>query len=337
MSGLAAIAAVGGVLRPGVPDSWAVPAYVLGAVGVVAVTVLVPGVRMRLPRPVVRGLVGVAGGVGAFSVVWTLPLVAVALGGGVRGLADVWSGAPGRARVVAGADFPWSGLTTAPLVLLMVAGALGVAYGRTRGAVSETAGASGADATTGPAGGEADGAATGPDRARAALLSGVVALVWAALLVLPLTLDLGFGAALVVPVVLTALALTLVVLPGRTRVTPHGSVTITALCCALAAGAGAALLSLATRPATVTVLATLTLLHAGTAVAVEYAGRREGSTETPLVPLRVLVQAVLGCVAVVYATGLLVAAGAAAGLSAGGVAVPVLVVPALVALLGARL
>ncbi|WP_327237508.1 hypothetical protein OG349_29760 [Streptomyces sp. NBC_01317] len=333
VAGLAVIAAVGGVLRPGVPDSWAVPAYVLGAVALAAATVLVPGVRMRLPRPVVRGLVGVAGGVGAFSVVWALPLVAVALGGALRLLADVWSGAPERARTVAGTDFPWSGLTTAPLVLLMVAGALGVAYGRMRGSVPATAGASGAETATGTA----SRTASGSDRVRAALLSGVVALVWAALLVLPLALDLGFGAALVVPVVLTALALTLVLLPGRIGVSPQGPVAVTALCCALAGGAGAALLSLATRPATVTVLAALALLHAGTAVTLEYAGRREAATRAVPVPLRVLVQAVLGCVAVVYATGLVVAAGAAAGLSAAGVAVLVLVVPALVALLGAWL
>ncbi|MFJ1599068.1 SCO7613 C-terminal domain-containing membrane protein [Streptomyces sp. NPDC088261] len=333
VSGLAVIAAVGGVLRPGVPDSWAVPAYVLGAVALAAVTVLVPGVRGRLPRPAVRGLVGVAGGVGACSVVWALPLVALALGGGVRQLAGVWAGAPGGARAAAGADFPWSGLTAAPPVLLMVAGALGVAYGRTRGAATAGAPGADADATTGTAAGPA----TGADRVRAALLSGVVALVWAALLVLPLTLDLGFGAALVVPLVLTALALALVVLAGRIGAPPHGPVTVTALCCALAAGAGAALLSLATRPATVTVLATLTLLHAGTAVAMEYVRRPEAAPEAALAPLRVLVQAVLGCGAVVYAAGLAVAAGAAAGWSAEGVAVLVLVVPALVALLGARL
>ncbi|MFF8832970.1 SCO7613 C-terminal domain-containing membrane protein [Streptomyces sp. NPDC015131] len=76
VTGLAAVAGGGGLLREAVPGAWAVPAYVLAAVAVGA-----PAVRGGVPRAVRWGLAGASAGVQALAVVWALAPVVGALVG----------------------------------------------------------------------------------------------------------------------------------------------------------------------------------------------------------------------------------------------------------------
>ncbi|WP_326812066.1 hypothetical protein OIE62_09530 [Streptomyces scopuliridis] len=299
VAGLAAVAAAGGVVRAAVPDGWAVLGYLLCGVALLTV------VRTRLPRAVVRGLAGAAGAVTAASVLWTLPALAVALLGALSRISAIWTGAPGGARAAFGVDLPWPEQPTAPLVLLIAAVAT-TAYHLL------------------PSG--------GGRQWRVPAVCGAVALGWAAVLVAPPALDLGYPAAVAVPLVLTAVLLAVVVRPRA----PVGSVvTVTALVCALAGSVSVALLSLATRTATVTALVALCALFTGAAVAVETVRARGAAagTQGASRPVRAL----LACVAVGYATALVAAACSAAGLPAEHTALALLAVPAAVALLGARL
>ncbi|WP_066946353.1 SCO7613 C-terminal domain-containing membrane protein [Streptomyces lushanensis] len=306
VAGLAGIAAVGGVVRTAVPDGWTTPGYLLCAVA--PATVL----RTRLPRPLVRGLAGAAGLVAALSVLWALPSVAVALLGEVAAIPEIWTGVPAP---------PWPGRPAAPVVLLAVAGALAAqAYGPHRDTAS-----TGAKAEAGIGAEAGTGVGT---RARALALRGSLALGWAGVLVLPLALEAPRPVAVATPLVLTAMALTVVVGP---RVPGGPPVRITALVCALAGSVAGSLTSLGSRAATVTALAVLSALFAGAAVsAVARAVARAGEGA------RVRgADAVLACTAVVCTTALVTASCAAAGLSAGVTAVAVLAVPATVALLAA--
>ncbi|MEV6399936.1 hypothetical protein AB0M39_34980, partial [Streptomyces sp. NPDC051907] len=63
-AGLTSIAAVGGVLRAGTPEAWAVLGYPLCAVA------LLPVLRAGLPQPTTRGLAGAAAAVHAASALW---------------------------------------------------------------------------------------------------------------------------------------------------------------------------------------------------------------------------------------------------------------------------
>lgn len=109
VAGLTVIAAVGGVVRAGVPGGWAVLGYLLCAVALLAV------VRLHLPHGVTRGLTGAAAAVHVAAVISALPLVALTLMGPVTQLDDIWSGTPADAS-----DLLGSGLTSAPVVLLVV-------------------------------------------------------------------------------------------------------------------------------------------------------------------------------------------------------------------------
>ncbi|MFD5030501.1 SCO7613 C-terminal domain-containing membrane protein [Streptomyces sp. NPDC058405] len=308
VAGLAAVAAAGGVVRAGVPDGWAVAGYLLCGVALLTV------VRAPWPRPAVRGLSRAAGAAVALSVLWALPAVLVVLLGAVTRVAGIWTGAPGGAREALGQDLPWAEQTAAPLVLLTAAGAAVMAYRELSGTP------------------EARTPAADARSWRVAALCAAVALGWAAVLVLPPVLDLGYPAAVALPLLLTAGVLALAVRPRG----PAGpAVAVTALVCALTGSAGVSLLSLATRTTTVTVLAALSALFAAAAVIAETVWAR--SATAPGRPAPEPVRTILACTAVGYATALAAAAGAAAGLSAGGTALAVLTVPAAVALLGARL
>lgn len=116
VAGLAAVAAVGGVLRAAVPGTWQVPVYLLCGLALLSV------VRVRLPRSAGRGVLLAAGAVPAGALVWALPPVAAVLLGPVQLVAEVWAGAPDGFRGALGASMPWSETAAAPVVLAVVAG-----------------------------------------------------------------------------------------------------------------------------------------------------------------------------------------------------------------------
>ncbi|MEV7868642.1 hypothetical protein AB0P17_21675 [Streptomyces sp. NPDC088124] len=308
-AGLASVVAVGGVVRTAVPAGWAVLGYLLCAVALLTV------VRARLPRAVRQGLGAAGGAVTAAALLWALPSVAATLLGGATRITEIWSGAPAGTRAALGVRLAAAWQVTAPLVLATAAGTLAVAY-RWLPRLAE-------------------GVVPVADvrRPRAAALCGAGVLGWAAVLVVPVVGDLPYAAALAVPLGLTTAALALAVRP-RAALGPAGAYT--ALVLALAGSAAVTPLSLATRPATLTVLAALAALFAGAAVALRTVPAQgpEGSAGAALgEPVRAL----LGCLAVGCAAALVHAATVAAGLSAGATAVALLAVPAAVALLGARL
>lgn len=158
-----------------------------------------------------------------------------------------------------------------------------------------------------------------PDR-RGAAAGAALALAWAGLFVVPPALDLAYPATVALHLVLSVAALVLAVRPGRiARHAPAGAVV--ALVCGLAGAVSVALLSLATRPATFAVLGTLVVALAAAA-----------AVRAPRA-----VQAVLACAATAFATALMGAVAASAELPPHRAALTLLVVPATVALLAARL
>ncbi|WP_329389849.1 SCO7613 C-terminal domain-containing membrane protein [Streptomyces sp. NBC_01716] len=303
VAGLAAVAATGGLPRPSVPLGWAVVGYLLCGAA------LLTAVRAPLPRMAVRGLGAAAGAVVAGAVLWTLPSVALTVLGPASLAEDIWSGSPGSARQAVGTDPGWSAMATAPLVLLIAAGLLAVAYRHL------------------------------PASVRPAALGGATALAWAALLVLPGALDLGYAAAVATHLALTAGALTLAVRPRPPAAL--SAVPTTAVVCALAGAASVSLLALATQPATLITLGVLLALLCGGAVALNPAvteADKDTGTDSARAafPARSF-QALLTCVAVATAVALLCALCASAGLPRERTALVVLAVPAVVALLAARL
>ncbi|MEV8037228.1 hypothetical protein [Streptomyces sp. NPDC086182] len=218
--GLICVVAFGGVLRTSLPGGWTVPGHLACGIALSALA------RTGLPTPVRRGVTLASGCVGALSVAWALPVVAVTLLGPVGLAGSVWSGAPASARDAVTAGLPWpSHAATAPLVLALVAAALVVAV---------------------------RAAAWRPHVVVCALT-----LTWATLLILPATLELPYVAGLSVQ------GLTTVALLGYARRT-HPSVTAPVL--ALLTSLSLAFLALASETATLTVLTALAVLFAAAAV-----------------------------------------------------------------------
>ncbi|MYW07610.1 hypothetical protein GT034_04500, partial [Streptomyces sp. SID2563] len=124
VAGLVAVAAMGGVPAAGVPDGWRVLAYLLCAGAVLF------SVRAPLGVAAARGLAWASAAVAAGAVLVSLVPVTVVAAGPVTRLGAVWSGAPrGGARGAVGAtDLPWDAMASAPVVLLLVAVALGAAF-----------------------------------------------------------------------------------------------------------------------------------------------------------------------------------------------------------------
>ncbi|MFJ8077780.1 SCO7613 C-terminal domain-containing membrane protein [Streptomyces sp. NPDC096176] len=300
VAGLAAVAGVGGVVRATVPGvGWAVIGYLLCGTALMAV------VRAPVPRRLLPGLAGASAVVHAASALMALPLSALALAGPVTALTDVWSGT----SPLPDPDSTATTLLPAPLALLITAAVL-VAASHDRGTPSA------ADAT----GSQPPSAATGTmwpargDRLRTAARCGALVLVWAAFVAVPVVFGFGHSAA-----VLWQLAPTLG-LPAAAAWRQSGAMTSTALACALTGSVSVALLSLATRPATFAVLGVLV-----------------GACVVAAVRARGPLQALLACTATVFATGFAGAAAAALELPAHRAAPLLLTVPALTALLGARL
>jgi len=317
-SGLLMVGAFGGVVRPALPEAWTVPAHL--ACGIALLAVVRSG---RLPDAVRHGLVRASGAVQALAVLWTLPVLAVTLLGPVGRVAHAWTGAPSDARAAATVDVPWPPHAVAvPVVLVAVAGVLVLA-------VRETIW-----------------------RPRA--LAGALGLLWATAATLAAVLELPYVVGL--SVLGGTVAATLAVAgslhratpvrqdtaaSGPPSTTPEGTPSpapdtpappvtpvspgarsaparITATVLALVASLDLAFLSLATQTATLVVLAALTALFAA------------ASWQPRLAP--VTAPAALG-----YAAALACATGAAAHWTPAHTALLVLMVPAVAALLAARL
>lgn len=310
VAGLAVVAAVGGVATARVPDGWAVPVYL------VCGGLLLLGVRAPLGCPATRGLVGAAGAVTAASVLFSAAPVAVVLVGPVSQLGRLWSGtmSAGVRGPLGATDLPWQELAPAPVVLLMVAAALGVSYRSWEG-LERWAGPALSPGSPGPAW-------------RTAAATSAVVLGWAGLTVLPPALNVSYTAALSLQWMLVAAVVALALGALRRGMT---SVAVTAWVCASVGAAGVALLSLGSEPATYAVFGALLLLFAGAATALDTPGEPSRSA------VFATVQAVLACAAVVCAAVLAAAFGASMGLALHEAAPMLLVVPAVTAGLGARL
>ncbi|MER5897783.1 hypothetical protein [Streptomyces sp. NPDC001876] len=233
VAGLAAVAAVGGVLRTGLPWNWSVVVYLLCGAALTAV------VRVRVPQPVGRGVLVASAAVTAGAVLWALPAVAAVLLGPVSLLTDVWAGAPGSVRGALGPSVPWPESAASPVVLVLVAGLLTALY-------------------------------AGWDRVRGTLLSprpgwrvasaaGATVLGWCAALTLPAVLDVPYASAVGVELLLVTGLLAIAVRQGA------GALSFTALVCALVGAVSAGLLALAAEPATYAVFVGLSVLFAGAA------------------------------------------------------------------------
>ncbi|WP_086561750.1 SCO7613 C-terminal domain-containing membrane protein [Streptomyces africanus] len=175
-SGLFTVGALGGVARSAVPSEWAVPAYLICGIALLA------AVRAgRLPEALRQGCAWASGAVQALAVLWALPVVAVVVLGPAGWLGRVWSGAPSDARAAVAVETPWpADAVAAPLVLLGVAAVLALAVRAQRW------------------------------RPRARL--GALGLLWTAVLLLPAILAVAYLAGMAVLGVTTAAALYL----GRT-------------------------------------------------------------------------------------------------------------------------
>ncbi|MFD0024088.1 SCO7613 C-terminal domain-containing membrane protein [Streptomyces sp. NPDC058382] len=309
VAGLAAVAAVAGVVVAGAPGGWAAPVYLLcgGA--------LLGAVRAPVGRPAGQGLMWASGVVTAGSVLYALPPVAVGLVGPVSQLGRVWAGAPqGGARGALGAtELPWSELAAAPVVLLMVAAVLAAAYRWWDGVLRRF-----------------DPVFTPGPTARDAVGASAAVLGWAGLTVLPAALDLSYAAAVPVQLVLVAGASVVAVAGLRRGMTGVG---LTASVCGAVGAVGVALLSLAVEPAMYAVFGVLLALF--TAVAVALDASVSGASGRDRVAAAV--QAVAACAAVVCAAVPAGACGVSLGLTAHRAAPLILAVTAVTVLLSARL
>ncbi|WP_237547660.1 MULTISPECIES: hypothetical protein [Streptomyces] len=281
--GLLVVVGAGGMARSVLPEVWTVPAHLLCGIALSA------AVRTQAPGPVRRGLGHACAVVQGLAVATALPTVAIALLGPVGRIERVWSGAPVDARAAVTLDAPWPPNTaTVPLVLAVVAGVLTVTARTVRW--------------------------------RTPALVGALVLSWATVLVLPPVLELPFTAGLVAQGLLVVAALGFAALvrpaePGRLQ----APLPLTGAVLALVTALGLALHSLATEPATLTVLAASTVVFAAAAA------RRDdlGPLTAP--------------VSLAHATALTCAIGASADWEPQHTALLVLAVPAVAALLAARL
>ncbi|MFD4350429.1 SCO7613 C-terminal domain-containing membrane protein [Streptomyces coelicoflavus] len=278
-AGLCLVAGAGGVLRASLPGEWTVPGCVACALALLAAD------RTRLSRPLRRGLVRASAAVQCCAVLWSVPLVAGTVLGPVTQGARPWSGAPGDVRDAVFTDVPWPPYaSTGPLVLAAVAAVVLVA---------------------------------GRNTARSAA-SGVVALVlgWAAVITVPVVLQLPYPAGLVEQGIVVVAVLGLAEWSGRAGNRPS-PLPLTALLLALVTSVDLAFLALASESATIGVLVCLTVL---------FGAACRGRVAAPFAA-----PAALG-----HATALACAIGASAGWRPHDTALLVLVVPAVAALVASR-
>ncbi|MFF7016745.1 MULTISPECIES: hypothetical protein [Streptomyces] len=331
VAGLAAVAAVGGVVRAAVPGPWHVPVYLFCGLALLSV------VRARVPRGAGRGVLAAAGAVVTGALVWALPPVAAVLLGPVRLVAEVWAGAPDGFRGALGAAMGWSETATAPVVLAVVAGLLGAAYRWWPSAARVAA-----------------PLATPGAKARGAAGAGALALGWGTLLLAAATMGVPYAVAVALETVLVAGLLVVAVrgagvsagagtaegdgsgasaggVPdgggeasaGVTGAAGGGrsAVAVTALVAAAVGAVSVGLLSLATEAATYAVSGALVVLFAGAALRTR----------------AVVERAVFAVASVVWGTALTGCVAGSLGLDPHEAAPLLLLVPALTVLLGARL
>ncbi|MFI1910250.1 SCO7613 C-terminal domain-containing membrane protein [Streptomyces microflavus] len=311
VAGLAAVAAVGGVLRAAVPGTWQVPVYLLCGLALLSV------VRVRLPRSAGRGVLLAAGAVVAGALVWALPPVAAVLLGPVQLVAEVWAGAPDGFRGALGASMPWSETVAAPVVLAVVAGGLGAAFRWWPALVRVAA-----------------PLITPGAKVRGAAGAGALGLGWGTLLVAAATLDVPYPVAVALETVLVAGLLAVAVLGADRGAGGAGSaegagrgggigsaVRVSALVGAFGGAVSVGLLSLASEAATYAVFGALAVLFTGAALRTR----------------AVVEQAALAVAAVVWGTVLTGCAARSLGLAPHEAAPLLLVVPAVTVGLGARL
>ncbi|MEE1736807.1 hypothetical protein PUR49_09850 [Streptomyces sp. BE147] len=299
VAGLAAVAAVGGVLRAAVPSQWQVIGYLLCGAALLAV------VRTRVPRAAGRGVLVASAAVTGGSLVWALPPVAAVLLGPLSLVSEVWRGAPGGVRAALGASVPWSQMIAAPVVLALVAAALGSAY-RWWTAVVRAA---------------APFVSPG-EPLRGAAGAGALVLGWSAVLLSATALDVPYPVALALESALVAAALELTVRAmARPAGGPPSGTAVTALVGSVLGAVSVGLLSLASEAATHAVFALLVALFAGAAVRTRAAVARS----------------LFACAAAVWGIVLTAAACASLGPAGYRAAPLMLVVPAVTVLLGARL
>ncbi|MEU0301553.1 hypothetical protein ABZ252_19125 [Streptomyces sp. NPDC006175] len=227
VAGLASVAAVGGVLRTELPWDWSVVVYLLCGIA------LSPVLRLRVPQPVGRGVLGASAAVTAGALVWALPVVAAVVLGPVSVLADVWSGAPEGFRGALGQSGP-SVSAAVPVVLVVVAGASAALHVRWPRSLPEKGW-------------------------RAAAAAGAVVLGWGAVPALLAVADVPYAVAVGVELLMVGGLLALAVRRGS------GGVRPAALACALVGAVGVGLLALAAEPATYAVFGGLLVLFAGAA------------------------------------------------------------------------
>ncbi|MFD3974729.1 SCO7613 C-terminal domain-containing membrane protein [Streptomyces cyaneofuscatus] len=310
VAGLAAVTAVGGVLRAAVPGTWHVPVYLLCGLALLSV------VRAPLPRSAGRGVLAAAGAVVAGALLWAVPPVAAVLLGPVELVAEVWAGAPDGFRGALGESMRWSETAAAPVVLAVVAGLLGAAYRWWPSLVRVAA-----------------PLVTPGARARGAAGAGALALGWAALLVAAAVLGVPYPVAVALETVLVAGLLVVAVRdsgessagPARAVAGASGggwsAMTVTALVGAVGGSVSVGLLSLAAEVATYAVFGALVVLFAGAALRTR----------------AVVEQAVFAVAAVVWGTVLTGCVAGSLRLAPHEAAPLLLVVPAVTVLLGARL
>ncbi|MGP3953793.1 SCO7613 C-terminal domain-containing membrane protein [Streptomyces sp. 7N604] len=120
--GLAVVAALGGLLRTGLPEQWTVLGYLLCGTGV-----LVAARALAGRAPVAAGLAAAAGAVHAGALLWTGPAVATAVLDPVSWVGAVWSGAPAGSREAItpagtlGPEWSWPITFAVPTVLALTA------------------------------------------------------------------------------------------------------------------------------------------------------------------------------------------------------------------------
>ncbi|NBM16417.1 SCO7613 C-terminal domain-containing membrane protein [Streptomyces sp. GC420] len=304
VGGTALIAAPGSVLRCLLPGEWTVVGYLLSAVALLA------AVRAPLPRALRRGLLRSAAAVHALALLSVLPMLLFALTGPLRWVGAAWSGAPSDAWDALGAGGLLTAMGQAPVVLGVPAAVLAVAARNGPGVRT----AAGTARWSAPAG------------------AGALALLWAAVFMLPTALRLPYTAMLLLLVALTAAALAFAVLAGRQSGRgPRGvrpAVAVTAAACAVVTGVNVSFLALAERTATLVVLGTLLTLFAAAAVLLDGGGAARAARVAGVAA---------ACAAVAHTTAFVAAVAAVFHLPTHQVGLTLLVVPAATALLAARI
>ncbi|MFE9441667.1 SCO7613 C-terminal domain-containing membrane protein [Streptomyces sp. NPDC006602] len=232
-AGLLTVAAFGGAARPVLPEAWTVPVHL--ACGIALLAAMRAG---RLPEAVRHGFAWASGAVQALALLWTLPVVTLAVLGPVGWAERAWAGTPSDARAAVTLDAPWpQHAETVPVVLAAVAAVLVLAV---RDAVW---------------------------RPRA--LCGASGLTWATVIVLPSVLELPYAMGLLAQGTVAAGALGGAVHVRRGAAVPTGTPSrplvptrLTALVLALVTSLSLTFLALASQAATLTVLSILTVLFA---------------------------------------------------------------------------